>query len=213
MSDVDFLIDGPEGAATLLLAHGAGAGMDTPFMQAIAEGVATRGLRCVRFEFAYMAQRRHGGSKRPPPKVEKLQDEYRAVITRLAAQGPLFIGGKSMGGRVASLFSDDLYQAGDLQGLICLGYPFHPAGKPENLRTAHLADLQTPTLICQGSRDAFGSAEEVAGYDLSPKIQIQWLEDGNHDLKPRQRISGFTHAAHLGAAAAGIADWIGHQLR
>ncbi|WP_412565519.1 alpha/beta family hydrolase [Thalassobius sp. MITS945101] len=213
MSEIDFLIDGPAEAPTLLLAHGAGAGMDTPFMQAIAEGVAKRGLRCVRFEFAYMAQRRQGGSKRPPPKVEKLQEEYRSVIAQLATQGPLFIGGKSMGGRVASLIAEDLYQAGQLQGLICLGYPFHPSGKPEKLRTAHLADLQTPTLICQGSRDAFGTAEEVVGYDLSSNIQIQWLEDGNHDLKPRQRISGFTHTAHLETTAAAIAAWVEGQLR
>lgn len=117
--------------------------------------------------------------------------------------GPIYIGGKSMGGRMASLVADELGVA----GLICLGYPFHPPGKPDKLRTAHLAGLQTPTLICQGERDTFGQRAEVAGYDLSSAINFEWLPDGDHSFKPRKR-SGFTEADNLAAAAAACAAFI-----
>lgn len=158
MSESRFLLNGDEpGRATILLAHGAGAAMDTPFMTTMAEALAARGMRVARFEFAYMAGRRSGGPKRPPPKVEVLQEEYREAIETLACSGPLFIGGKSMGGRVASLIADDLWAQERIRGLVCLGYPFHPPGKPEKLRTGHLAGLRTPALICQGTRDPFGT--------------------------------------------------------
>ncbi|MGI3166680.1 alpha/beta family hydrolase [Pseudooceanicola sp. 200-1SW] len=199
---MDFLIEG-EGP-TLLLAHGAGAAMDTPWMTALSAMLAGHGLRVVRFEFAYMAGRRTGGAKRPPPRVEALAEEYRAAIAALAAEGPLFIGGKSMGGRVASLIAD----SAGVAGLVCLGYPFHPQGQPEKLRTAHLAGLQTPTLICQGTRDPFGTAAEVAGYALSDAIELHWLADGDHDLKPRKRETGRTLDDHLAETAQVVAGWI-----
>ena len=192
--------------------------MDSPGMTMIAEALAAAGhdFRVVRFEFSYMAERRTGGSRKPPPRADKLNGEYLAAIDQLtvaaaaddAAAGPLIIGGKSMGGRVASMIADDLYAAGRIAGLLCLGYPFHPIGKPQNLRTEHLKDLQTPTLICQGTRDPFGTSEEVAGYDLSSSIQLSWFEDGDHDLKPRKRISGFSHADHMAAMAAAVAAWV-----
>lgn len=204
----DFRIDGAgPGRTTVLLAHWAGAAMDTPFMTAVADGLAARGLRVARFEFAYMASRRTGGSKRPPPKVDLLQEEFRAAIDALAPEGPLIIGGKSMGGRVASLIAGDLHAQGRVAGLLCLGYPFHPTGKPEKLRVAHLEDLAVPTLICQGTRDPFGTREEVAGYALSPQIAVTWFKDGEHDLKPRKRLTGLTQQDHLAAACAAIADW------
>ncbi|WP_121067936.1 alpha/beta family hydrolase [Chachezhania antarctica] len=202
----DFLLNGDEpGRPTFLLAHGAGAAMDTPCMTLVAERLADRGLRVARFEFAYMADRRTGGPKRPPPKVELLAGEYRAAIDALPHDGPLFIGGKSMGGRVASLIADGM---GDrIAGLICLGYPFHPQGKPDKLRTDHLANLQMPTLICQGTRDPFGTREEVAGYALSDRITFHWLEDGDHDLKPCKRVTGLGLDDHLSTAADAIARW------
>ncbi|WP_226625479.1 alpha/beta family hydrolase [Alloyangia pacifica] len=200
--------DGPD-RPTVMLAHGAGAAMDSDFMAHMAALLATHGLRVVRFEFGYMAQRRSGGSKRPPPKVALLQEEYRAAVEALSCDGPLFIGGKSMGGRVASLIADDLFAAGTITGLVCLGYPFHPIGKPETLRTAHLAALQTPALICQGTRDPFGTREEVAGYALSDRISLHWLEDGDHDLKPRKRVSGLSHEDNLADAASAVASWTG----
>lgn len=205
---IDFLELGPNSSkATVLLAHGAGAPMDSPAMTAISQALAAQDLRVVRFEFAYMANRRTDGSKRPPPRADKLNHEYLAAIDALQIDGPVIIGGKSMGGRVASMIADELFNADRIAGLLCVGYPFHPIGKPEKLRTEHLMGLQTPTLICQGTRDPFGSTDEVAAYDLSSAIQMSWFEDGDHDLKPRKRVSGFTQADHLKSMAATVAVW------
>jgi hypothetical protein len=181
----EFLIDAPSGPGaaplTFAFAHGAGAPMDTPFMSFFAEALAKRGWRVVRFEFPYMARRRREPKRAPPDRQPVLLETWRQVIASLGAER-LVIGGKSMGGRMASLIADE---AG-VRGLACLGYPFHPAGKPERLRTAHLAALQTPCLICQGSRDALGNAAEVAGYDLAGSVRLHWAADGDHDLKPRK---------------------------
>jgi len=206
---VDFLTDEPAGARiTILLAHGAGAPMDSAAMTATAKALAEAGFRVVRFEFGYMAARRQG-QRKPPPRAESVIPEYRAAVEALGATGPLIIGGKSMGGRVASMAADELHDAGRIAGLLCLGYPFHPPGKPAQLRTTHLVDLKTPALICQGTRDAFGTRDEVAGYALSDRIELLWLEDGDHDLKPRKSVSGFTAADHLRAMAAAVSDWAG----
>jgi len=207
-----FLLSGPETApATILLAHGAGAPMDSASMTAAADALAAAGLRVARFEFGYMAARRTGGGG-PPPRAETLQPEYRAAIDALDVKGRLVIGGKSMGGRVASMIADRLHAEGRIAGLLCLGYPFHPPEKPPmgregQLRTAHLADLKTPTLIVQGTRDRFGTKEDVAGYKLSPAIALLWLEDGDHDLKPRKKLFGFSTADHLNTMAARVATW------
>lgn len=203
-----FLFDGPESAkATILLAHGAGAPMDSASMTANAKALADAGFRVARFEFGYMASRRTTAGRKPPPRAEKLNPEYIAAIDALGAKGPLIIGGKSMGGRVASMISDELYAAGRIAGLLCLGYPFHPVGKPDQLRTAQLATMRTPTLIVQGTRDPFGTREEVSGYSLSKAIEVLWLEDGDHDLKPRKSVSGFSAADHLKTLAATVAAW------
>lgn len=204
---VDFLTDGPAKARiTILLAHGAGAPMDSASMTAVATALAEAGFRVARFEFGYMAARRQG-QRKPPPRAETVIPEYRTAVDALGATGPLIIGGKSMGGRVASMVADELHAAGRIAGLLCLGYPFHPPGKPTQLRTAHLADLKTPALICQGTRDEFGTRDEVAGYALSDRIELLWLEDGDHDLKPRKSVSGFTAADHLRTVAAAVPDW------
>ena len=203
-----FLFTGPDDApVTLLLAHGSGAPMDSPAMDAVAAALAAEGLRVARFEFAYMAARRTEDSRRPPPKGETLIPEYRAAVSALAARGPLVIGGKSLGGRVASMAADDLHREGRIAGLFCFGYPFHPPEKPRQLRTAHLMTLETPAMICQGTRDPFGTREDVAGYGLPERIRILWLEDGDHHLKPRKRISGFTAADHLATMAATVRRW------
>mgnify|MGYP006279448995 CR=1 FL=1 len=206
-----FLFDGPETAPfTVLLGHGAGAAMDSPGMQRMAEALASAGVRTARFEFAYMAARREG-QRRPPPRAETLCPEYEAAVDALpdsiGRDRRLVIGGKSMGGRVASLVADRLHDAGRIAGLLCLGYPFHPVGKPEQPRTAHLATLQTPTLIVQGTRDPFGTREEVALYRLSPSIRLLWLEDGDHDLRPRKSVSGYTQKDHLATMAGNVAAW------
>ncbi|MGO7015721.1 alpha/beta hydrolase family protein [Rhizobium leguminosarum] len=202
-----FLLQGPQDARfTILLAHGAGAPMDSASMTAAANALAGVGFRVARFEFAYMAARRTLEGRKPPPRAETLNPEYEA-IAELGASGPLIIGGKSMGGRVASMIADDLHRRGKIVGLLCLGYPFHPPGQPEKLRTGHLTGLTTPALICQGTRDEFGTRDEVPGYDLSDRIEILWLEDGDHDLKPRKTISGFSTADHLATMAKAAKAW------
>ncbi len=209
---MQILVDEPDNApATILLAHGAGAPMDSAGMTAITRALVQAGLRVARFEFGYMAARR-SGTRKPPPKAGLLQDEYRQAVETLAASCPLIIGGKSMGGRVASMVADELHADGRIAGLLCLGYPFHPRAKPQQLRTAHLETLQTPTLICQGTRDPFGTCDEVVGYNLSPSIEILWLEDGDHDLKPRRMISGLTAADHLATVADATRDWVAGVL-
>jgi predicted alpha/beta-hydrolase family hydrolase len=201
---VRFLFDGPEQAQrTVLLAHGAGGPMDSPSLTAMAKALAGSGFRVARFEFDYMAGRRTASGRKPPPRAEK----YIAAIDALDAKGPLIIGGKSMGGRVASMVADDLFAFGRVHGLLCLGYPFHPPAKPEQLRTAHLVDLKIPTLIVQGTRDQFGMRDEVSTYTLSPVIEILWLEDGDHDLKPRKSVSGFSAADHLKTMAEAVSAW------
>ncbi|WP_159948818.1 alpha/beta family hydrolase [Rhizobium sp. 18065] len=203
-----FLFDGPSKArGTILLAHGAGAPMDTATMNAIAQALASSGFRVARFEFDYMAARRVLAARRPPPVAEKLMTEYRQAVEQLKANGPLIIGGKSMGGRVASLVADDLFDAKRVAGLLCLGYPFHPTGKPQQLRTAHLADLETPALIVQGTRDPFGTRDEVETYDLAHTIELLWLKDGDHDLKPRKSVSGFSFADHMNILAKEVSMW------
>jgi len=203
-----FLFDGPADArATLLLAHGAGAAMDSAAMTAASAALGEAGLRVARFEFGYMAARRTSNARKPPPKAELLMGEYRAAISALKAGGRLIIGGKSMGGRVASMIADEERDAGRVSGLFCLGYPFHPPGKPESLRTAHLETLKTRALICQGTRDIFGGKDEVQAYTLSPSIEIRWFEDGDHDLRPRKAVSGLSHADHMKAMAEAVADW------
>ena len=208
------LFDGPEEApATILLAHGAGAPMDSASMAAAARALAAAGLHVVRFEFDYMARRRSQGGRKPPPRAETLVPEYRSVVGALSVDGPLIIGGKSMGGRVASLVADELHATGAIKGLLCLGYPFHPHGKPALLRTAHLRSLKTPTLICQGTRDPLGTHEDVSGYDLSAMIEILWLEDGDHDLKPRKRVTGLAVSDHLQTVGEAVSAWVRRIVR
>ena len=204
---MNWVFDGPADAlAAIMLAHGAGAAMDSASMNAITAALAGVGFRVARFEFGYMAARREG-LRKPPPKAELLKDEFRDAIAQLKDVRPLIIGGKSMGGRVASMVADEFSESSDVVGLLCLGYPFHPPAKPQQLRTVHLVTLTTPTLICQGTRDPFGVREEVEGYDLSPAIELLWLEDGDHDLKPRKKISGYSHSDHLNAMAERARDW------
>ncbi|WP_332702220.1 alpha/beta hydrolase family protein [Devosia sp.] len=206
----NFLFDGPEDArVTILLAHGAGAPMDSASMNAVTKALAEQGFRVARFEFGYMASRRTAAGKKPPPKAETVMPEYLAAIDDLGpTNGPLLIGGKSMGGRVASMVADTLFDAGRIAGLVCLGYPFHPPGRPQQLRTAHLINLKTPTLICQGTRDEFGDRYEVGEFGLSDAIEVLWLEDGDHDLKPRKSISGFSTADHLKTVGSSIDAWV-----
>jgi hypothetical protein len=203
MTQEEMIFDGPEDGVTVVLAHGAGAPMDSAPMNAIARGLTAGGVRVARFEFPYMRQRRETGARKPPDREPVLLDTWRAAIAALGGGERLVIGGKSMGGRMASRIADE---AG-VRGLVCLGYPFHPPGQLERLRVAHLKDLRTPTLILQGTRDPFGTREEVSGYDLSPSIRIHWLEDGDHSFKPRA-ASGRTEKGNLQEAVDSILQFL-----
>lgn len=199
-------IQGDEGyKGCLILAHGAGAPMDSGFMNEMAQRLAALGVGVIRFEFPYMAERRVNGGKRPPNPQKVLLQCWREVYqqVRPLVAGTLAIGGKSMGGRMASLVADEL----GVDALVCLGYPFYAVGKPEKPRVEHLAGLQTPTLIVQGERDALGNREAVAGYALSPAIEVSWRVAGDHDLKPL-KASGFSHAQHMQAAAEQVAQFL-----
>lgn len=200
---VDLLRTGPSSAPHVVLAHGAGTPMDSPFMNAIAETLAAAGIGAVRFEFEYMAKRREDGRRRAPNRIPELIACFREALDLVGPAGELVIGGKSMGGRIASMIADETGVA----GVVCLGYPFHPPGKPDRLRIAHLQTLKTPALIVQGTRDPFGTMEEVASYPLSPAIELTWIEDGNHSFEPRKK-SGRTLDQNLRAAGDALLAFI-----
>lgn len=200
----DVRCDGPPDAPlSLILGHGAGQDMDSTFMRTLAESIAAQGVRVVRFNFPYMTRARQLGRRRPPDREAVLLGHFRDIIADHGGAGAVAIGGKSLGGRMASLIADEVKAA----GLVCLGYPFHPPGKPGVLRTAHLEGLKTPALICQGTRDPFGNLDEVSEYTLSNSISIYWLEDGDHGFKPR-KASGRTEAGNLAAAASAVVDFL-----
>ena len=204
METPDTLVDGPAaGGPRIVLAHGAGAPMDSPFLEAVARGLGAAGLRVMRFEFPYMCRRRAGGGRRPPDPAAVLRRSWLDTVERLGGGAGLVIGGKSLGGRIASMVADEV----GARGLVCLGYPFHPPGRPERLRTAHLAALRTPTLIVQGSRDALGTREEIAAYELSPSIRVVYLEDGDHSFRPRAR-SGRTAEQNLNQAVEAVGRFV-----
>jgi len=204
-----YLNDGPADATRrLILAHGAGDGPESPFLTHITQGLASSGVCVIRFAFPYMAEMARGGPRRPPDPTPVLLAVWREVIADVlgggAGSGGLAIGGKSLGGRMASLIADEVGAA----GLVCLGYPFHPPGRPEHPRTGHLAGLRTPTLICQGTRDPFGRPDEVAGYRLSPAIRLAWIADGDHSLAPR-KASGRTWEENLDQAVREVLRFLG----
>jgi predicted alpha/beta-hydrolase family hydrolase len=204
MGSIFLLPEGPEDAGiTIALAHGAGAPMDSPFMAAFSAGLAAQDYRVVRFEFPYMAGRRDNGIKRPPDRPPVLFETWKTVIEHLGADG-LVIGGKSMGGRIASMVADET----NVRGMVCLGYPFHAPGREADARRLdHMATIKTPTLIVQGERDALGNADEVAGYSLSSTVRLHWLADGDHSFKPRKK-SGRTEDENWAAGIDAVARFV-----
>ncbi len=177
--NIKFLFDGPEDAAvTVVLAHGAGVPMDAPFMNSFAKGIAKGGFRVARFEFPYMQRQRAEGKRFPPSPAPILVERYLAVVGALGGGSRLVIGGKSLGGRIATLIANQV----EAKGVICLGYPFHPPEKPENVRIEYLKNITAPTLILQGGEDPFGLPDEVAEYGLPENVKVTWLEGGDHHL-------------------------------
>lgn len=200
---IETIVDEPRNPKrTIILAHGAGAGMRTEFMEFFAHGLAENGYRVIRFEFPYMTLQQRLGRRRPPDREPVLRDTWCEVIRQFAPDRAV-IGGKSMGGRIATLVADEM----SIAATVCLGYPFHPSGKPDRLRIDHLRTLRTPTLIVQGERDPLGNRSEVESLNLSPAIQIHWLADGDHGFKPR-KASGRTVAENWREAIETVARFV-----
>lgn len=194
----------------LLFAHGAGAGHHSPFMRQFVTSLAGRGLQVLCVDFPYMQQIQETGKRRPPPPIDQTLaqfSEWYALLGALSAM-PMWVGGKSMGGRVATLLASE--QA--CPGVVVAGYPFHPPKAPNKLRLDHWSAIDCPLLILQGERDPFGTHEEVAGYSLPANAQLAWLKDGDHDFKPR-RFSGLTQTVLIDEATQIAASFVRAQTQ
>ncbi|MDP2501647.1 alpha/beta hydrolase [Vibrio splendidus] len=200
------IIDGEDNPITFVFAHGAGAGMDHEFMQSVAKGLAFKGIRVIRFNFPYMIKRAEDGKRRPPDRAPKLLEAYQDIIKQCDAD-KLVIGGKSMGGRMSSHLSE----VDKVAAMACLGFPFHPPGKPEKYKGEHLAELQKPCLILQGERDTFGKREEFADFDLSDSIRVEFIPDGDHSFKPR-KSSGYTEQQNIALTVEKLSAFIKEVL-
>lgn len=202
------IIDNPENPfAQCILAHGAGANKDSDFMQGIATRLCKKRVKVIRFDFPYMIAAREKSKRQPPNRMPILISDFEEMIKTADKHLPLFIGGKSMGGRVATMLTD--YQ--NVKGLICLGYPFHPPGKPEKHRTAHLQEFDNSTLILQGERDTFGNKTRITEYQLANSIEIEYLEAADHSFVPL-KSSGISVEQHLDLAATKIVNFMQGQL-
>ena len=187
----------------MILAHGSGQPSDSPWMESLAQALSEQSVECRRFNFEYMEKALAAGKPRPPSALPKLLEEYGKMVESEGRTRQIFIGGKSLGGRVAT----HLALTKTVSGVIAFGYPFHPPGKPDKLRIEHLPDIPCRVLICQGERDTFGKREEVEGYGLPSSLKFEWLPDGDHGFKPRKR-SGETLEGNLKRAAIAVAAFM-----
>lgn len=221
----------------LLFIHGAGAGQASMFMRHFVARVASQGVQVLTIDLPYMQQMNELGRRRPPPPIKHTLVQACAWYELLLPLGPtpLWVGGKSMGGRIATMLASSELASSELArpevpltstdivanspegealvgrvecpGVIVVGYPFHPPKQPNKLRLAHFPGITAPMLILQGERDPFGSVDDVAGYSLPSNVQLKWLQDGDHDLKPR-RASGLKHAVLIDEAATSAASFV-----
>ncbi|MCR1160220.1 dienelactone hydrolase [Paenarthrobacter sp. UW852] len=191
-------------SATLVVAHGAGAGMEHPFLQGFAEAMADEGVATLRFNFPY----REAGRRfpdRPPLAIAT----WRAVMDRATELGnaePIWASGKSFGGRMASMAVAEGMPA---RGLVFLGYPLHAPGKPEKLRDEHLYGVTVPMLFLQGTRDTFATPELLEGVvaRIGPTATLQWCGGGDHSFAVKGVKRG---AAEVGASLApAVAAFLG----
>lgn len=203
--------------ATVILAHGAGTDQTSPFMVSFAEGLSARGLRVVTFNFAYSEQ-----GRRAPDRAPKLEACYRVVTewVRAATQDrALFIGGKSMGGRIATQITAtpeagevNSYAAVPVSGVIALGYPLHPPGRPEKMRDAHLPRIAAPVLIVQGARDPFGTETELR--PVLARMQqatLHVIDGGDHSLSIRRKSAPPKDVIYAGVMDT-VRSWMGQVV-
>lgn len=194
--------------AQLFLAHGAGTGWDHAWLNEMAAMLAAEGIWVRRIEFPYAQWIRKTGRRRPPQPIAQLVDYYAELVAlQRETSLPCFVGGKSMGGRVAAMLASNNPK---LCGVLAYGYPFHPVKKPENLRLLPLQEALVPVLVVQGTRDPFGTQSDVQTYDLGEGTQLVWLEDGDHDWKPRKASGQDQMALFQQAVAATVCFMRGH---
>lgn len=199
--ELPLLLEGPSDAPLLVLAHGAGAGMSHEFFQTLVP-LLTDEIAILRFNFPYMQQIIQTGKRRPPDRLPRLIDAFQQAIPKWPQS--VFIGGKSMGGRVATHVA---LERDDISGVIVFGFPFHPPGKPLGNRAQHFSSLVTPTLIFQGERDPFGNYNELQYDSLLSHVHMSWLKDADHSFIPRKR-SGLTQIEHLCVIAQQVKEFI-----
>lgn len=204
---IDVLREGAVDAPVrILLAHGAGAGMDHAFLAELSRLLAGPEIEVVRFNFPYMTKRAEDGKRRPPDRQPLLLEHWRQMV-REFAHPRLFLAGKSMGGRMAAELYHDGGDAMNAAGLLILGYPFHPPAKPDRWRGDVLKQIKVPTLLLQGERDTFGSRAELAEFPFSPNVSVHWLTDGDHGFKPR-KVSGVSEQENMQYAADTIKHFV-----
>lgn len=198
--------------ALFIFAHGAGADKNHPFMDNFSSLLNEQNISVIRFNFPYMDKRLVDGKKYPPNRMPILENCYESLLADYLVSKPLeipvFIGGKSMGGRVAATLSKQQFK--QVKGVVCIGYPFHPQKNPENLRLTPLQETTLPILILQGDRDALGNKEEIENYTISSLCELYYFEDGDHDLKPRVK-SGFTHIQHIKTAITQLVRFVNEK--
>lgn len=198
--------------AQFIFAHGAGAGSDSEFMQQMAQLIAAHEIDVGLFDFQYMQTAKQTNKRRPPDRAPKLLDYFEQVLTVTQPTLPLFIGGKSMGGRMASmLVSEARATTPEISGVVAFGYPFHPPGKPDKLRIDHFGKIACPFMVLQGERDTFGTRDELTQMQLDKRSDFVWLPDGDHSLKPRKR-SGFTESENIQSAAEHAVGFIKQHI-
>jgi predicted alpha/beta-hydrolase family hydrolase len=186
--------------ALFVFGHGAGAGQHHPFMVSVAKGLSAKGIAVVTFDFPYMRSKR-----KVPDKAPVLESAFRDVITAARAwcrDVPTFIGGKSMGGRMATHLGAERFDG--LTGIVVFGYPLHPPGRPEQPRVAHLPSIAAPMLIVQGERDTFGTPEELRPVikTMSAVVTLHVVAGGDHSLSVRGRKDVLSGVCDL------VANWI-----
>lgn len=199
----------PNAKALVIFAHGAGADKSSEFMTTFTGLLNAHQLSVLRFNFTYMDKRIVDQKRYPPERMPKLLACFNTLLTSIDTSLPIFIAGKSMGGRVAATLAES--PSDKFMGVMCLGYPFHPQKKPDKLRLEPLQKTLQPILIVQGDRDALGNKDEISNYEFSSMCTINFLPDGDHDLKPRVK-SGFTHQGHMEAAAVAMREFIDNVL-